>query len=383
MNEKTHSWYFYGWMSVIGIGIIIGLWGAVITLINGLPASWGISNHVPWGIVTSTYVFFVAASAGCITISLGYALGIKGFDLVMKRAVFLAIVTLIAGGVLIILHLGYPLNIYELLVSPYFGSPLGWLIFFYALYLVLLVIDFYLLHKNDHKKARVVGVLAPLAAIAVHSTLGAVFGFALVRTYFGGAFAPVYFILIAIVIGTALLLFVTILQHKVTRKVMSPELRSLTMTLGKFLGVVLGIAFFFVIWKDLAGLFSTEGTTALASEYMLFGPASWWYWGIIILVGFVIPLFLILNRGTRNPKGILAASTLVLIGMFAARFEFTLGGQVVPLFQSLWQPWQAQFASYSPTFVEISVVILAFALSALLYTLGNRKFDLERVPRYD
>jgi molybdopterin-containing oxidoreductase family membrane subunit len=256
-----------------------------------------------------------------------------------------------------------------------------WMLLFYVLYLVLLVIDFYLLHKNDLKKARIVGVLAPLAAIAVHSTLGAVFGFASVRTYFGGAFAPVYFILTAIVIGTALLLFVTTLQSRVTKKELSPELRSLITTLGKFLGVVLGIAILFIIWKDLTGLSSTAETTAQAYRYMLLGPASWWYWGIGILMGLIIPLFLLLNPRTRNLNGILAASTLVLIGMFAARFEYTLGGQVVALFQGL-QHLQWPFASYSSALIEISVVILAFAVSALLYTLAAKKLALEEVPRH-
>ena len=356
-EKKTLSWPFNAWMAIIGIGIIIGLWGAVYTLIEGL-ATWGIGDQVPWGIVTATYVFFVAASAGCVTVSFGHALGIKGFELVIKRAVLLAIVTLLAGGILIILHVGYPLNLVYFFISPNFGSPLGWMVVFYILYLVLLVIDFYLLHKNAIKIARIIGILAPLSAIAVHSTLGAVFGLASVRTYFGGAFAPLYFIIIAIAIGTALLLFVTTLQFRVTKKEMSPELQSLTTTLGKFLGVVLGVAILFILWKDLAGLYSSVETTAQAYRYILFGPASWWYWGIGIVMGLIIPLFLLLNPRTRNLNGILAASALVLIGMFAARFEYTLGAQVVALFQGL-QHLQWPFASYSSTFVEISVVILA------------------------
>ena len=379
-EKKPITWPFNAWMAAISIGLLIGIFGAVMLLIRGHGPTTGTTDQIPWGISIATYVFFVAASAGCVTVSLGHALGIKGFELVIKRAVLLALVTLLAGGILIILDLGSPLRVINFLLSPNLASPMWWMLLFYVLYLVLLVIDFYLLHKYDLKKARIVGVLAPLAAIAVHSTLGAVFGFASVRTYFGGAFAPVYFILTAIVIGTALLLFVTTLQSRVTKKEMSPELHSLTTTLGKFLGVVLGIAILFIIWKDLAGLYSSVETTAQAYRYILFGPASWWYWGIGILMGLIIPLFLLLNPRTRNLNGILAASTLVLIGMFAARFEYTLGGQVVALFQGL-QHLQWPFASYSLTFIEISVVILAFAVSALLYTLATKKLALEEVPR--
>ena len=323
----------------------------------------------------------MAASAGCITVSVGAALGIKGFEVVMKRAVFLAIITLLAGGMLIMLDLGNPLNAWRLLTSPNFGSPLGWLLIFYLLYLVLLIIDFWLIHIKEFGKAKIFGILAPLAAIAVHSTLGAVFGFASVRGYFGGGLAPLYFIIIAIVIGTALLLFVTTLQYKVTRKEMGPELRSMMLSLGKFLAMALGILIFFIAWKNLTGISSSVETTAEAYRYMLFGPAAWWYWGIAIGMGLIIPIILMLNRATRNLNGILAASSLVVVGMFAARIEFTFGGQVVALNNNL-QHLQWPFASYTASLTEVGVVLLAFAVVALLYTWGSKKLALESVAEH-
>jgi molybdopterin-containing oxidoreductase family membrane subunit len=379
-EKKTFSWPFLGWMAIVLIGLGLGIWGAVSTLVSGLE-TWGIGDQIPWGIVTASYVFFVAASAGCITVSLGHALGIKGFDLILKRGVFLAIITMIAGGLLIVLHIGNPLNIWRLITAPNFGSPLGWLFIFYLLYLVLLIIDFYLIHKKDFIKARIFGILAPLAAIAVHSTLGGVFGFASVRHYFGGALAPVYFIVIAIVIGTALLLFITNLQYKVNGKAIGTELRSAIVSLGKFFGMALGVLVFFVIWKNLTGLGSSDAATAEAYRYMLLGPAAWWYWTLVIGIGLVVPLLLIINRGTRTPNGILVSSGLVLIGMLAARFEFTFGGQVVSLLEDL-QHLQWPFASYSATFTEASIVILAFSLAALLYTWGSKKLALDEVAAH-
>lgn len=378
-EKKAFSWPFFGWMAIVLVGLGLGIWGAVSTLVGGFETG-GIGDQVPWGIVVAAYVFFVAASAGCITVSLGHALGIKGFDLIIKRGVFLAIITMIVGGLLIVLDLGNPLNVWRLITSPNFGSPLGWLFIFYLLYLILLVIDFYLIHKRDFIKARIFGILAPLAAIAVHSTLGGVFGFASVRHYFGGAFAPVYFIVIAIVIGTALLLFVTNIQYKVTGKAMGIDLRNVIVSLGKFFGMALGVLAFFVLWKNLTGLTSVDTATAEAYRYMLLGPAAWWYWILVIGVGLIAPLLLILNRGTRTPNGIMTASGLVLVGMFAARFEFTFGGQVVSLIEDL-QHLQWPFASYSATFTEASIVILAFSIAALLYTWGSKKLALEEVAR--
>jgi Ni/Fe-hydrogenase subunit HybB-like protein len=267
---------FIIWSAAIGVGFLIGLFATIYTLARGLEA-WGITDQFTWGIVTSSYVFFVAASAGCVTVSLGHALGIKGFELILKRAIILAIATMISGGILIIIHTGVPFNTWLLLTSPNFNSPLGWLAIFYLLYLTLLIFDFYMIHKKDFIKARIFGILAPLAAIAVHSTLGGVFGFASVRHYWGGSLAPVYFIIIAIVIGTALALFATVLQYKVTKTEMSAGLVNLVNTLGKFLAIALGVLAFVLIWKNIAGLNSPEVSTAEAYRYMVAGPAAWWY----------------------------------------------------------------------------------------------------------
>jgi molybdopterin-containing oxidoreductase family membrane subunit len=103
---------------------------------------------------------------------------------------------------------------------------------------------------------------------------------------------------------------------------------------------------------------------------------------VVLLMGLIIPIFLLLNKGTRKLTGIMVASILVLIGMFAARIEFTIGGEIVAIIQNL-QHLQSPLGHYSPTFVEIAVMILAFTVAASLYTLGARKLSLEEVPRHD
>ena len=378
-QKKKFGWPLYTWVAVISIGLLLGLFGAAMLLINGHGPSTGATDQIPWGIFVPTYIFFVAASAGCVIVSLGYAIGIKRFELVMRRAVFLAIITLLAGGIIILLDLGSPQRMLTLLVSPNVQSPLWWMGFFYSLYLVLLLVDFYYLNKHDLKKTRIISALAALSAIAVHSTLGTIFGSASTRTYFGGAVAPLYFILIAIIIGTALLLLVTILQYRVSKKEMSTEMHGLMMDLGRFLGVILGIAVFFVVWKDIIGLRSTVETTVQAYQYMLFGPGAWWYWSLVIVVGLILPLFLLINKSTRNLTGIMIGSFCVLIGMFAARVEFNFGGQLVSQVYGL-QHLQWPLSTYTAKFIEITVVILAFALSAILYTWGSFKLALNKIP---
>ena len=378
MTEKKSSGLaFYVWMTLIVVGLAVGIWGTATLLING-HTTIGTSDQVPWGIFVSTYVFFVAASAGCVIVALGYALGIKWLELVMKRAIFLAIVTLLVGGLMIILDLGSPLTSIRFYLSPNFQSPMWWLSVFYLMYLILLVLEFVLIHKHKVKQVQVLGVFAGLAAIAVHSTLGGLFGFASIRTFFAGAISPIYYMLIAVAVGMALLLVTIIIEHKVTRKEMSPELHKAVGSLATFLGVIVGVVIFFTIWKDLTGARSAIETTAVAYDHIL---STWWYWVFVILVGLVIPIFLLLNLRKRRINGILIASILLLIGIFVARWEFVFGAQIVTLVPNLQH--QAPLGSYSPTFVEIAVEIFAFAVAAFLYTMGTRKLALEEVVRHD
>ena len=378
VEKRGNSLRFYSWLTLVIIGVGLGLWGVITLLVDG-HSTTGASSQVPWGIFVSTYVFFVAASAGSMIVMLGYALGIKRFAIVMKRTVFLAIVTVLAGGVLIILDLGSPQSILNTLTSPNFSTPLWWMVVFYALYLILLLLQYYFITKNDHGKLRVMSIFTAISAIAVHSTLSSIFGFAAVRSYFGGAFAPVYFILIALVIGTALILFITILQQKLNKKSLSSDLNGIMMDLGKFLGILLTVTIFFIIWKDLIGIGSTVATTELAYEHIL---GSWWYWLVIIAIGLAIPAILLLNPKTRTPNMIMVSSIFVLIGMFMARFEFIIGGQLVPVLQNLTH-LEYPLGSYVPTFIEIAVVIFAFSGVILVYTVGTRVMSLEKAPQHE
>lgn len=359
------------------LGLIIGVWGAISKLVGGHELL-GTNDQIPWGVLVPSYVFFVAASAGCVIVALGYAMGIKQFAHIMKRAIFLAILTLIAGGILIFLDLGSPQNAINFMLSPNIQSPMWWMSFFYTLYLIMLCTEFYLILAGRTSKLSTVSLFTAFSAIAVHSTLGSIFGLASVRSYFGGALSPVYFILIAILIGTALLLLVTILHYKLTRTTMSTELNKLVLNLGKFLGIAVAVGIFFTIWKIIAGIRGTVETTTLGYQYIL---SQWWYWVFVIIIGLIIPVALLLNSKIRNLNTIAFASFMVLIGMYMARVEFTLGGQVMPVIKNLVHPGFS--STYMPSIVEISIVTLAVSLVSILYLVGARGFQLEKVADHD
>lgn len=374
MEQVKNRRLFYSWMAVITIGLVAGIYGAVQALTKGQGLTMAATDQMPWGILIAAYEFFAIMSVGlCLIASIGYVLGVKKYQLVAKRAVFLGIIALLVGYVPLILELGSPLRALSFFLSPNTSSAMWWMSILYTLYLIFMLILFYQMNRQGN--VRTVNTLALITGIVALGTIGALFGFVEARPAFGGALMPIYIVVSALVSGAAMLALATIVEYRATNKEMSSELSSLvTVDLGKLLALVLGIAFFIAIWKDLTGLYSPATAESEAYRYILFGPGAFRYWGLEIVIGLVIPFFILLNAGTRNVKGMMTASTLVLIGMFAAKYNFVFGGQVMPTLE-----WPPQFVSYSPTFVEFSIVILAFAVYALLYTLGNRIFALEEV----
>ena len=76
---------------------LVGAGAAGLALLRGHHVM-GTTSEISWGVLIATYVFFVVSSTGlCLVSSLGHVFGIKVFEPVAKRAIFLAFVTLLVG----------------------------------------------------------------------------------------------------------------------------------------------------------------------------------------------------------------------------------------------------------------------------------------------
>lgn len=382
----TDEWSgrFYAWLAAVGVGILVGLLGAGRVLVEGTTVL-GISSQLPWGILISTYVFFALASTGvCIGItSLASVFHIETYEPLVKRGVVLSLAALAAGGLVIMLGLGRPLRaIPQMLLSPNPSAPMWWMIVFYSIYGAALVAEFSIYEWNLGVGSRVklgVGVAALVAPVLAGGMLGAIFGTAEARPYYGGLFASVYMLATAVLSGVALIAAVTIVERTLsesTRKAVDTEL--VTDTLAKYLGVMAAVGLLLAAARILFGVTATNEAVALAHQELLSGSSAVWTVGVGVVAGLVAPLALMAYPQTRTTAGVFVASVLALGGLFASRLEFVVGGQIAALTNdpSLEYP----VASYTPTLTELAVVVFGFAVFALLYTVGRQLFDLDALP---
>lgn len=372
------------WLVAVALGLLVGLYGAVRLLLEGTVVL-GIDSQLPWGILISTYVFFVLLSTGiCIGVtSVASVFGVKTYEPLVKRGVFLSIITLAAGGLVIMVSLGRPERaMVQMLLHPNPSSPMWWMIVFYSVYGAALVAEFSLLEWMPDASAllkRTVAVVALLAPLFAGATLGAIFGAAEARPYYGGIYAAVYMLVTAVLSGVALIAAISVLEQKRSAggEILSAALVG---TLCKYLGTLVGVTILLIGLKLVYGLTATSSALEQAQLEMLLGTHGVWYVPVGLIVGLLIPFGLLFHPRTRSENSLLAAAALVLVGMFASRLEYVIGGQVVALVQD--PGYEYPLVSYTPSPTELTVVVLGFAAAAAMYTAGRWYFALDELPAH-
>ena len=94
---------------------------------------------------------------------------------------------------------------------------------------------------------------------------------------------------------------------------------------------------------------------------LMLGKQALWFW-LFVLMGLVVPAFLLLFRRGRTITMIVTAAVLINIAMWIKRFVIVIPSLQVPL-----MPFE--FSAYTPTWVEWSITAGAFAGFMLIFAL--------------
>ncbi|KKK81043.1 hypothetical protein LCGC14_2817450, partial [marine sediment metagenome] len=252
----------------------------------GYHHAYGVTREIPWGLLISTYIFFVVTSTGlCIVSSIGHVFGVKAFMPIGQRAVFLAIVTICSGFVAILLDIEMPFRmmLYNA-ISPNFTSNIWWMGTLYGAYLFFMILEFGMLLIKWHRLALYCGLIALVSGIAAHSNLGAIFGMLHGREFWYGPYMPIYFILSAMMSGCATIMLFTWIAYKVNHKTMEQEMRDSMSAVSKLCVLLIAILMFFTTWKILTGLVGGAGKVETLHSF-LSGPYAVNFWVFEVALG--------------------------------------------------------------------------------------------------
>jgi molybdopterin-containing oxidoreductase family membrane subunit len=262
-------------------------------------------------------------------------------------------------------------------VRPNFQSMMAWMIWLYTAYFLLLLAESYLAFRTrsvaHERLLMVLGALGVPLAIAFHGGVGALFAVVGARPYWHTGLFPILFLSGALTSGGALLLAV-VARWWPTQ---DDAHRKLVQLLSR---ITLGLLLFDLLleWAEISvpmwggTLYHTEGI-----RLMLFGPFWWVFWVFHLLLGSVVPVWLLI-RFPADPRRAGLAGALVAVLFMSVRLNVVIPGLAVPVLPGLEgvvrHPRLTTF--YVPSLHEWFVLAFVVAIGILLFALARRHLNL-------
>jgi Ni/Fe-hydrogenase subunit HybB-like protein len=363
-------------VAVLGLLAFSGLVAFIVSYVQG-HQMFGGSNVIPWGMPIVMAIYLIGLSAGLhILAFLIYIMHQERYREVIRAAVFMAIVLIMGAMVFIALDLGRPEKFWRLFMLFYLNNMTSMFAInaiFYSCYFISAFIYLVSLLNNMKRFSMIMGMIAFGWAMLTHGGTGAIFGFIAARETWFSPLSPFEFIFAALTSSLALLIIVLVLIYKVTGRELGKDLITSLGSLVK--GLLLGMVLLMII-GELTSLYSPNRDAVM---FMLTGPFSWLFWVFLVGMGVVIPLVILFHpRLKKRTDWVVAASALIVIGVFVKRYYLVIPGAAYPLnyypgeIQGVWGA--AGSFTFAPTEIVLCVGIVC--LLALIYILGLKYLEL-------
>jgi len=375
---------YYVAVLISGLLMLAGAVAGLYATVGGHHTVYNVTREIPWGVLISSYVFFVVTSTGlCLVSSIGHIFGSKTFMPIAKRAVFLAIVTLMSGFFVILAEIKVPIRmlIYNI-ISPNLTSSIWWMGTLYGLALGLMIMEFIFLMLGRYRSAVICGFIALVGEIAANSNLAGVFGLLNGREFWHGPYLPIFFIASAVMVGAGAIIFFQILAQKINGDEMTGAMRVCLAGARKVAILMICVILFMTIWRTVSTLAGMPNGQYVGVMAMLTGPYALSFWGGEILMTLLAPLVLfVLSRGT-HVRMLLLASAMMVFGAFFMRYNMIIIGQTIPVYIDLNVTGYTELLHYFPSVDEIIVTLGGFGMTGFLFLLGEKFFNGHKVEEH-
>lgn len=408
-DELTRFWFF-----ILGMFIIVGLWGWIRQLKIGLGYT-GMRDYVSWGMYIANFVFFVAVSLiGFLISSVMHLLKIDWAKPVSRVAEQVAIATVALAGIIIVLDMGRPDRLHHVFIYGRLASPILWDVTVVSTYLAISVLLFYLPLIPDlallrdrlgdsvpkwqlsiyrilslgwkgnaeqfrllSHGMRVLMILIIPVGLSIHTVTSWLFGATLRAGWDSTIFGP-YFVSGAFVAGTAAVIMVMFVYRNRYRLKEYFDDRSFDM-MGKLMVFVSLLYLYFNINEFLVPGYKMRLAEGIHLDMLFFGDFSGMFW-FTQLGGLLLPIILLLFRYFRKPLSLTLISAVVLVAAWFKRYII-----VVPTMEHPHLPVQnvpENFIHYQPTSPEVMITILAIVAALLIISILAKFFPVISIWEY-
>lgn len=404
-------------------GIAGRLWiGSLLVVIAAAAAAYGVQlwhglavtamrEYVSWGLYMTNFVFFIGVShAGTLISAILRVTHAEWRRPITRMAEAITVFALLVGAPMVIIDMGRPERIWEVVFYGRLNSPILWDVLSISTYVTGSLLYLYVAmipdvarlaaraeagegprgwrssiyrrlslgFRNTPEQRRLLErALAAMAvviipvAVSVHTVVSWIFGMTLRPGWHSTIFGP-YFVVGAIFSGTAAIItamavfrwayglgaYLTIRQFR---------------NLGTLLLALNMLYVYFTLSEYLTVWYGSEAVDErLIHILMGSGPyaITFWAWAAF---GLFLPLALLAIPSKKSIVPLVVASVLVNVGMFVKRYLI-----IVPTLMTPYIPAEAAgiVPCYRPTFVEWTVTVGGFAVFLLLFTLFAKVFPI-------
>ncbi len=367
------------WLLIIGF-LVFGVPGVMERFATGHQHT-NYGSYIPWGLWISAYIWLIGLSAGALMISVfTYVFDVKVVKHVGKMAFLVAIATLVGAMMAVGFDLGHILRAFDILIHPNFHSMMAWMGVLYTAYFVTLVIELYFaiikeqVHAEKQKRIKkiliVLGIWSIPLAFAFHGGVGGVFANVVAKPFWYGPMLPIVFLAGAFLSGGALFSTVAYIWRPNLSK---EDFIKMMIFLGK---VTLGLLIFDEILElseVYVGTFYSATPEGDLWQQILFGQYWYVFWIVHLLIGVIIPGFLLIVK-SKSPGAIALAGLLIAGSFLAVRLNIVIPGMLHPEIDGIAKAWvnSKLTFSYLPSMMEWQVLFFVVAIVMAVFMIGKK-----------
>jgi Ni/Fe-hydrogenase subunit HybB-like protein len=352
-------------LAVMGAGAL----AYVDQFMNGLMTT-GMSRDVSWGFYIANFTFLVGVAAGGVMVVIPYYLhDYEKFHRITILGEFLAVACLIMCLLFIVVDLGQPTRMLNVLLYPTPHSMLFWDMLVLNGYLFLNIVIGWKVLEAERNQVEPPAWTKPLIylsipfAIGIHTVTAYLYCGLPGRGYWLTAVLAPRFLASAFAAGPAFLIILCYFIRKFTK--FDPGWEAMQ-TLAKIVCWAIIANLFFFVCECFVVFYSGIPSHMAHLQYLLFGYHGYnalvpWMWSGFILMG-LGAVFLIIPKLRNNETLLPITCAMIFIGAWIDKGLGMISGGFVP------SPLH-HVTEYAPTGKEIMVTLAVYATGLLVLTI--------------
>lgn len=394
------------WTALLFVVFLAGVYSYIVQLRKGLIIT-GMRDFVFWGIYISNFVFFVAISlVGSLITAILYLLKVSWRAPLTRLAEIIAVAAIIFAGLIIIVDMGRPDRMFNMVKYGRIQSPIIWDVMVVTTYMTLslLLLYFPLLPSiafcRDHMKGipnwqkrmykflslgwrnkpeqyqlvkkaiTILSVMIIPVALCIHTVTSWLFA-STYRPGWDSTNFGAYFVSGAFLVGSG----GVVAGMYLLRRFNNPYHKYLTDNhfdrMGKLLVLLAMIYAYFSINEYLIPAYKMKGEEAHHLKELFTGYYALMFWSVQFF-GIILPIIVLLFKKGRRPLPMFIMAILVIVCAWFKRYLIVIPTMSFLPVQEIPEAWK----HYTPTLQEWIITGGSLAGALLVITFFVRYFPI-------